>query len=100
MPCREEALELNRTYALYKDRNVVFVGIAWNDNDGEVRKFVEQYRVPYAIALDAEGRIAIDLGITGVPETFLIDPEGRLTQKWVGPITSAQLNGLLSATVR
>lgn len=100
VPCRDEALELNRTYALYKDRNVVFVGIAWNDNDGEVRKFIEQYRVPYAIALDTEGRIAIDLGITGVPETFLIDPEGRLTQKWVGPITSAQLNGLLSATVR
>jgi cytochrome c biogenesis protein CcmG/thiol:disulfide interchange protein DsbE len=99
VPCRDEAGELNRSYALYKDRNVVFVGIAWNDNDGEVRKFIEQYRVPYDIALDAEGRIAIDLGITGVPETFLIDAEGRLTQKWVGPITSAQLNGLLAPMV-
>ena len=99
VPCRDEAGELNRSYALYKDRNVVFVGIAWNDNDGEVRKFIEQYRVPYAIALDAEGRIAIDLGITGVPETFLINTEGQLTQKWVGPITSAQLNGLLAPMV-
>ena len=99
VPCRDEAGELNRSYALYKDRNVVFVGIAWNDNDGEVRKFIEQYRVPYAIALDAEGRIAIDLGITGVPETFLINAEGQLTQKWVGPITSAQLNGLLAPMV-
>ena len=99
VPCRDEAAELNRSYALYKDRNVAFVGIAWNDNDGEVRKFVQGYKVPYAVALDPEGRIAIDLGITGVPETFLIDPQGRLTQKWIGPITSAQLNGMLATMI-
>lgn len=99
VPCREEAGELNRTYATYKDRNVAFVGIAWNDNDGEVRKFVEQYKVPYAIALDPEGKIAIDLGITGVPETFLINAQGQLVQKWAGPINSTQLNGLLAPVV-
>ena len=99
VPCRDEALELNRTHAIYKDRNVVFVGIAWNDNDGEVRKFVEQYKVPYAIALDPEGKIAIDLGLTGVPETYLINAQGQLTQKWAGPITSTQLNSLLAPMV-
>lgn len=96
VPCRAEARELNRTYAIYKDRNVAFIGIAWNDTDGEVRKFVQQYEVPYTIALDPEGRIAIDLGITGIPETFVIDPQGRLTQKWIGAITSAQLNAMLA----
>ena len=40
-----------------------------------------------------------DLGITGVPETYLIDPQGRLTQKFVGPITARQLNGLLAPMV-
>jgi cytochrome c biogenesis protein CcmG/thiol:disulfide interchange protein DsbE len=99
-PCRDEAGELNHSYATYKDRDVVFVGIAWNDNDGEVRKFVSQYKVPYAIALDPEGKIAIDLGITGVPETFVIDPQGQLKQKWLGPITSAQLNGMLAPMVK
>ena len=99
VPCRDEAGELNRAYGVYKDRNVVFVGIAWNDEDSEVRKFVDQYRVPYRVALDPEGQIAIDLGITGVPETFLIDPQGRLTQKWVGPITSSRLNALLAPLV-
>jgi len=99
VPCREEAGELNRSYALYKDRNVVFVGIAWNDSDSQVRQFVSQYTVPYTVALDPEGKIAIDLGITGVPETFLIDTQGRLVKKWIGPITSAQLNGLLAPLV-
>ncbi len=99
VPCRDEARELNRSYALYKDRNVVFVGIAWNDNDGQVREFVNQYAIPYTIALDPEGKIAIDLGITGVPETFLINTQGQLVKKWVGPITSGQLNGLLAPLV-
>ncbi len=95
-PCKEEADELNRSFELYKGRDVVFVGLAYNDDDGPVREFVKQYRVAYPIALDPEGRIAIDLGVTGVPETYLIDPQGRMTQKWVGPITARQLNGLLA----
>jgi cytochrome c biogenesis protein CcmG/thiol:disulfide interchange protein DsbE len=99
VPCRDEAGELNRSYGVYKDRNVVFVGIAWNDDDGQVRKFVDQYKVPYTVALDPEGKIAIDLGITGVPETYLINAQGQVTQKWVGPVTSAQLNSMLAPMV-
>jgi cytochrome c biogenesis protein CcmG/thiol:disulfide interchange protein DsbE len=64
-----------------------------------VRKFVAQHSVAYPVALDPEGRISIDLGITGVPETFFIDPQGRLTQKFVGPITARQLNSLLAPMV-
>lgn len=99
VPCIEEAGELNRSFDTYKGRDVVFVGIAFNDDDEQVRKFVAQHKVPYRVALDLEGRIAIDLGITGVPETFFIDPEGRLTQKWIGPITARQLNSLLAPMV-
>jgi len=64
-----------------------------------VRDFVAAHQVTYPVALDPDGRISIDLGITGVPETFLIDPQGRLTQKFVGPITARQLNGLLAPMV-
>jgi cytochrome c biogenesis protein CcmG/thiol:disulfide interchange protein DsbE len=99
VPCEQEAGELNRSYDLYKGRDVVFVGIAFNDDDDQVRKFVAAHLVTYPVALDPEGRISIDLGITGVPETFLIDPQGRLTQKFVGPITARQLNGLLAPMV-
>lgn len=98
-PCRAEAEELNRSYELYKDRNVAFVGIAFNDDTEPMRQFVEQYRVPYPVALDPEGRISIGLGITGVPETYLIDPQGQLVKKWVGPVTAKQLNGLLAPLV-
>ncbi|HEY8600641.1 MAG TPA: redoxin domain-containing protein [Thermomicrobiales bacterium] len=99
IPCQDEAGELNRSYDLYKGRDVAFVGIAFNDDTDPMRQFVNRYNVAYPVALDPEGRISIGLGITGVPETYLIDPQGNLTQKWVGPITAKQLNGLLAPMV-
>jgi len=96
IPCQDEAGELNRSYELYKGRDVAFIGIAFNDDTDPMRQFVDKYNVAYPVALDPEGRISIGLGITGVPETYLIDPQGNLTQKFVGPITAKQLNGLLA----
>ncbi len=98
-PCRDEARELNRSYELYKGRGVAFVGIAFNDDIDPMRQFVNEYAVPYPTALDPEGRISVGLGITGVPETYLIDPQGHLIKKWIGPITATQLNGLLAPLV-
>lgn len=100
VPCAAESAELNRTYQRYQDRGVVFIGIAWADQEGEARKFVQKYAVPYPTALDSEARIAVDYGITGVPETFLIDREGRLVEKWVGPVTTARLSGLIDPLLR
>ncbi len=98
-PCQAEAPELNHTYAQYKDRNVAFVGIAFNDDTEPMQQFVNQYQVPYPVALDPEGKISVGFGITGVPETYLIDQQGQLVKKWVGPITSRQLNGLIAPLV-
>lgn len=98
-PCKDEAGELNRAYAQYQGRNVAFVGIAFNDDEGPMRDFVDKYGVPYPVALDPEGKIAIDLGITAVPETYIVTPDGQMTQKWVGPITAKQLATLLAPLV-
>jgi len=98
-PCEEEAGELNRAYAQYQERNVAFVGIAFNDDTGPMRDFVNKHSVPYPVALDTEGKISIDLGITGVPETYIVNPDGQMTQKWVGPITAKQLTTLLAPLV-
>jgi cytochrome c biogenesis protein CcmG/thiol:disulfide interchange protein DsbE len=98
-PCKQEAGELNRAYAQYQGRNVAFIGIAFNDDTDPMREFVARYGVPYPVALDPEGKISIDLGITGVPETYIITPDGQMTQKWIGPITAKQLATLLAPLV-
>ena len=99
VPCQQESAELNRSYSQYQHQNVIFVGLAWNDQEDQVRKFVQQYGVAYPVGLDTDGHIAIDLGITGVPETFLIDTSGQLKEKWVGPITADRLSELLTPLV-
>jgi cytochrome c biogenesis protein CcmG/thiol:disulfide interchange protein DsbE len=98
-PCEEEAGELNRAYMEYQGRNVAFVGIAFNDDTDPMRAFVNKHSVPYPVALDPEGKISIDLGITGVPETYIVNPDGQMTQKWIGPITAKQLTTLLAPLV-
>lgn len=98
-PCQEESGELNRAYEQFKGREVAFIGIAFNDDTAPMREFVAKYGVPYPVALDPEGKISIDLGITGVPETYFIDPQGQMTQKWVGPITVKQLSTLLTPLI-
>lgn len=63
-------------------------GVDWRDTPQDGSAWLERYGNPYASAgLDADSRLAIDLGVTGAPETFLLDASGRIRYKQVGPIT-------------
>lgn len=63
-------------------------GIAWKDKPADSRTWLARYGNPYAgVAADEQGRTAIDLGVTGVPETFIIDKKGRVRFKQIGPIS-------------
>jgi cytochrome c biogenesis protein CcmG/thiol:disulfide interchange protein DsbE len=63
-------------------------GIAWKDKPADSRDWLARYGNPYAaVAADEQGRTAIDLGVTGVPETFIVDKRGRVRFKQIGPIS-------------
>lgn len=63
-------------------------GLNWKDQPGAGADWLRPRGDPYAkIGNDADGRIAIDFGVTGAPETFIIDAEGRVRHKHVGPIS-------------
>ena len=65
------------------------VGLNWKDEDGAAVQWLQELGNPYAyVALDREGRVAIDWGVYGAPESFLIDPAGVVVYKHVGPITA------------
>jgi len=65
------------------------VGLNWKDDEAEAQRWLAQLGNPYErVPVDAEGRVAIDWGVYGAPETFLIDPQGRVAHKHVGPITA------------
>lgn len=71
-----------------RENRVPIVGMAWKDKDGLVRQWLSQLGNPYvAVALDREGRTAIDFGVYGAPETFFIDASGTVRYRHVGPMT-------------
>jgi cytochrome c biogenesis protein CcmG/thiol:disulfide interchange protein DsbE len=72
---------------LTQEKRVAIYGLAWKDKSDELKQWLEELGNPYlAIADDAKGRTAIDLGVTGAPETYVIDKRGRIRFKHVGAI--------------
>ena len=72
---------------LTKSGRVAIYGLAWKDKPSDLKAWLAELGNPYvAIADDANWRTAIDFGVTGAPETFVIDRHGRIRFKQVGPI--------------
>jgi len=93
VPCAAEA----PTLAALKAEGVRIVGVAWKDKPADTREFLARYGDPYqAILVDQEGRAGIDFGVTGVPETYLVDAQGRILDKQAQPLTPADAEALLS----
>ena len=89
--CRAEARVLEAGWKRHGPA-VVFLGIAVNDEAEAARAFIERYGKTYLLAQDVDGRAAVDYGLYGVPETFFIDPAGRVLARHVGPLTTAELD--------
>lgn len=75
---------------------VPLLGLNWKDKPGDGARWLARYGDPYSrIGDDANGRVAIDFGVTGAPETFVIDRQGSVRHKHVGPITPEIWRGVL-----
>lgn len=86
-PCREEMPLLAD---LAREPGIDLVGLVYKDKPQATARFLADFGDPFArLADDGDGRVGIDLGVYGVPETFVIDGAGRITFKHVGPLTAA-----------
>ena len=96
-PCREEHPKL---LDLAKDQRIRLVGINYKDEPDNARRFLGALGNPYAaVGTDQAGRAAIDWGVYGVPETFVITHKGQIAYKHVGPITDDALKGALGEAI-
>jgi cytochrome c biogenesis protein CcmG/thiol:disulfide interchange protein DsbE len=87
--CREEHPVL---LALAKRGVMPILGLNYKDKGDDAAAWLKQFGNPYELsAVDADGRIGIDYGVYGVPETYLIDAEGVIRYKQIGPVTAAVL---------
>ncbi len=88
-PCRQEHPLL---VELARDPSVRLVGINQKDNPDNARRFLGALGNPYsAVGVDPNGRASIDWGVYGVPETFIVGPDGVIRHKHIGPLTPENL---------
>lgn len=96
-PCRQEHPVLE---ALAREPGIRLVGIDYKDQPDNARRFLGELGNPFsAVGVDTAGRTAIDWGVYGVPETFVIGPDGTIRFKHVGPLTPESVRTLLMPEV-
>jgi len=95
-PCRSEARAIERAWQRYRERGAIFIGANIWDDPENARRFLGRYGGSYPSGSDPKGRIAVDYGVAGVPETFFIDAKGRIVDKYSGPLTEELIDAYMS----
>lgn len=97
VPCHDEAPLLTE---LGKDPRLQVVGINYKDTPENARRFLGRYGNPFGmVGVDGNGRAAIEWGVYGVPETFIVGREGKIVYKLVGPITPDNLDSVVKVEI-
>lgn len=96
VPCRQEHPVI---MALAQDPRLTVVGVNYKDGNENALRFLGELGNPFAaIGLDPQGKMAIDFGVYGIPESYLVGPDGTILYKKVGPFDGDSLkNGLMPA---
>jgi cytochrome c biogenesis protein CcmG/thiol:disulfide interchange protein DsbE len=87
-PCKQEAAELEQAYRQYKDQGVAFLGVNYVDTEPEARAYLAEFGITYPNGPDLGTRISQAFRIRGVPETYILGPQGILAEVKIGPYTS------------
>jgi len=96
-PCRAEVPALAQLAAR---GDIVLYGLVYKDTPGKARAFLDDTGNPYSrIDLDADGRAGIEWGITGVPETFVIDGRGIVRLRYAGPLVGSALSEIVMPAI-
>ena len=83
-PCRDEHVFIKK----FADKNLKVIGINYKDNSEKAIEWLEKLGNPYSdIAIDKKGKIAINWGVYGIPETFIVNSKGVVKYRHVGPVT-------------
>ena len=92
IPCREEAPILQRTHERISSRGGTVLGVTYRDIEGRSLKFIREFHITYPSLRDAEGKLTHSYGASAVPETFVIDREGRVVALSRGTVTQRWLD--------
>lgn len=92
-PCKLEHPYLLKAAELWPD--VKFLGIVYQDTPAKIREHLKRHGTAYPHLIDPQSAMSVDYGVTGVPETFFINPEGVIVKKFAEPIGLQHIAGVL-----
>ncbi|HJV08893.1 MAG TPA: TlpA disulfide reductase family protein [Acidimicrobiales bacterium] len=96
VPCRMEHPELVRFADAHAGTgDAAVLGVVYSDNAQAVKEFRDKEGGGWAMLSDPKGRVALDYGVAGVPESFLVSPEGLVVAKLLGGVRAGDLDELL-----
>ena len=99
LPCRDEAPELEQWWRAHREEGVTVLGINVQDNSEDALAFLRQFHTTYPQLRSVGDERSDAFGSTGVPESFLVDPRGRLALIWRGPVDDSFLRERVSPIV-
>ena len=99
LPCKEEAPILEQLWSTERARGLVVVGLDAKDFRKDARRFVRRFELTFPIVYDGPGDIAGRYGVTGFPETFVLDRSGRVVDAFAGAISSDEDQERLRAAI-
>lgn len=100
LPCRQEHDDLEAAWARYRERGVVVLGVSFEDTREGAMGFRRELGGDWPIADDPGSKTAIAYGVFGVPETFVIAPDGTIAAKTTGAVTYEWLTDQIEAALR
>lgn len=96
-PCRDETPHFEKMWRLYRQKGVVLIGINVQDTVADADRYIKEFDVTFTNAIDKDGKIMVDYGVTGLPVTFFINREGIIIGRWVGSIGESNLKSRVEA---
>ncbi len=84
-PCRQEMPSMEQLHRHFAGRDFVILAVSEDTDAARVRQFVSEMRLTFPVLHDPRGILPEPLGVTGYPETFIIDRDGRIVQRFIGP---------------
>lgn len=98
-PCRDEAPDLQAAHERFAPDGVMVVGVGFRDTERAARQFIESLRLTYPNGNDTGLKITEDYHVSGAPETYIIDRDGRIAAFYIGQFPPAWLTDTLTALV-
>lgn len=102
-PCTAETPQFDLVYRAYKSKGVTFVGIDTKESSKDApESFIKDNDISYPIVFDEPGKVAIEMGnipLLGLPDTVIVDKQGRVAAVYVGPVTANDLDPALNKLI-